>query len=73
MVTYGMSDLGVVQDSEFSDKKAIDREIKKIIDQCFVEAQTIMKDNRALLDKIANLLLEQETITKEEIDKLVEI
>ncbi|WP_373403339.1 hypothetical protein [Candidatus Phytoplasma solani] len=42
--------LGVVQDSEFSDKKAIDQEIKKIIDQCYTEATTIMKANQKLLD-----------------------
>ncbi|WP_201736609.1 ATP-dependent zinc metalloprotease FtsH [Candidatus Phytoplasma ziziphi] len=72
MVTkYGMSDLGVSQDSDFSDKKAIDTEIKKIIDQCYQECQKIMKKNKDLLDKIALKLLEQETITKEEIDLLV--
>nr|CCA94596.1 HflB protein [Candidatus Phytoplasma mali] len=74
MVTkYGMSDLGVTQDSEFSDKKAIDTEIKKIVDDCHQETKNIIKQNRSLLDKIVVLLLEQETITKEEIDKLFEI
>ncbi|MGA0447990.1 MAG: ATP-dependent zinc metalloprotease FtsH [Candidatus Phytoplasma pyri] len=74
MVTkYGMSDLGVTQDSEFSDKKAIDTEIKKIIDTCYQETKNIITQNKSLLDKIVVLLLEQETITKEEIDKLLEI
>nr|CCH80614.1 ATP-dependent Zn protease [Candidatus Phytoplasma mali]CCH80618.1 ATP-dependent Zn protease [Candidatus Phytoplasma mali] len=74
MVTkYGMSDLGVTQDSEFSDKKAIDTEIKKIVDDCHQETKNIIKQNKSLLDKIVVLLLEQETITKEEIDKLFEI
>ncbi|AGL90378.1 cell division protein FtsH [Candidatus Phytoplasma australiense] len=72
MVTkYGMSDLGPGQDSEFSDKTAIDQEIKKIIDMCYLQAKEIISQNKLLLDKITNLLLEQETITKEEIDKLV--
>ncbi|GFZ75275.1 ATP-dependent zinc metalloprotease FtsH [Hydrangea phyllody phytoplasma] len=71
MVTkYGMSDLGVSQDSEFSDKILIDKEIKKIIDNCYLQAKEIISQNKSLLDKITNLLLEQETITKEEIDKL---
>ncbi|WP_249291143.1 hypothetical protein ['Santalum album' aster yellows phytoplasma] len=40
MVTkYGMSSLGVSQDSEFSDKTAIDLEIKKIIAKCFILKQ----------------------------------
>nr|WP_320414852.1 AAA family ATPase [Mulberry dwarf phytoplasma] len=72
MVTkYGMSDLGVSQDSDFSDKKSIDTEIKKIIDQCYLECQKVIKENKSLLDKITNLLLEKETITKEEIEKLL--
>ncbi|MGI3136130.1 MAG: ATP-dependent zinc metalloprotease FtsH [Candidatus Phytoplasma vitis] len=72
MVTkYGMSELGITQDSEFSDKKMIDIEIKKIVDECYQECQTIIKENKSLLDKITNLLLEKETINKEEIDLLV--
>ncbi|MGI3136410.1 MAG: ATP-dependent zinc metalloprotease FtsH [Candidatus Phytoplasma vitis] len=72
MVTkYGMSDLGITQDSEFSDKKMIDIEIKKIVDECYQECQTIIKENKSLLDKITNLLLEKETINKKEIDLLV--
>ncbi len=72
MVTkYGMSDLGVTQDSEFSDKKMIDLEIKKIVDDCYGQTQKIMVENKILLDKIANLLLKKETITQLEIEKLV--
>ncbi|MGA0447993.1 MAG: ATP-dependent zinc metalloprotease FtsH [Candidatus Phytoplasma pyri] len=72
MVTkYGMSDLGVTQDSKFSDKKVIDTEIKKIIDTCYIQTKQLMLENKTLLDKIANLLLEQETITQTEIEKLV--
>ncbi|MGA0447987.1 MAG: ATP-dependent zinc metalloprotease FtsH [Candidatus Phytoplasma pyri] len=72
MVTkHGMSDLGVTQNSEFSDKKAIDTEIKKIIDTCYIQTKQLMLENKTLLDKIANLLLEQETITQTEIAKLV--
>ncbi|MGA0447984.1 MAG: ATP-dependent zinc metalloprotease FtsH [Candidatus Phytoplasma pyri] len=72
MVTkHGMSDLGVTQNSEFSDKKAIDTEIKKIIDTCYTQTKQLMLENKTLLDKIANLLLEQETITQTEIAKLV--
>ncbi|MGL9687611.1 MAG: cell division protein FtsH, partial [Candidatus Phytoplasma sp. TWB_XP] len=71
MVTkLGMSDLGVSQDSEFSNKAAIDNEIKKIIDNCYKQATQIMKENKSLLDKIVDILLKQETITKEQIDKL---
>ncbi len=37
----------------------------------YTKAKEIISQNKDLLDKITNLLLEQETITKEEIDKLL--
>ena len=49
----------------------IDQEMRKIMDNCYKDAQKILKDNKDLLDLIANVLLEKETITKEEIDHLV--
>ena len=50
----------------------IDQEMRKIIDECYKEAVKIIKKERKLLDLIANTLLECETITKEQIDYLVE-
>ena len=49
----------------------IDQEMRKIMDNCYKDAQKILKENKDLLDLIANVLLEKETITKEEIDHLV--
>ena len=49
----------------------IDQEMRKIMDDCYKNAEKIIKDNRDLLDLIANTLLDKETITKEEIDHLV--
>lgn len=49
----------------------IDQEMRKIMDDCYKQAQKILKENKDLLDLIANVLLEKETITKEEIDHLV--
>lgn len=50
----------------------IDQEMRKIINECYDRATKIIKENRELLDLIANTLLEYETITKEQIDYLVE-
>ena len=50
----------------------IDEEIRKIIDKQYKISEKIIKDNKDLLDLIANALLEQETLTKEEIDEIVE-
>ena len=49
----------------------IDMEMRKIIDECHAKATKIIKENRDLLKLIAESLLEQETLTKEEIDYLV--
>ena len=46
--------------------------MRKIIDKCYQDATKIIKDNRKLLDLLANTLLEYETLTKEQIDYLVE-
>lgn len=50
----------------------IDLEMRKIIEGCYEEAKKILKKNEALLKLIAETLLEYETLTKEQIDYLVE-
>ncbi len=50
----------------------IDTEMRKIIDECYQEATKIIKENRKLLDLLATTLLEYETLTKEQIDYLIE-
>lgn len=50
----------------------IDKEVRKIIDECYKEATRILKENQDLVKLIADTLLEYETITKEQIDSLVE-
>lgn len=49
----------------------IDQEMRKLIDDCYDQAKTILKKERKLLDLIASVLLDRETITKEQIDYLV--
>lgn len=50
----------------------IDEEIRKIIKEQYEVTKKTLKENRDLLDLIANALIEHETITKEQIDYLVE-
>ena len=50
----------------------IDMEMRKIIDDCHKNATEIIKKNKDLLKLIAEALLEYETLTKEQIDYLVE-
>ena len=50
----------------------IDTEMRKIIEECYEHATKTIKENRKLLDLLATNLLEYETLTKEQIDYLVE-
>jgi len=58
----------------FSDQVAlqIDQEIRKIIDQCYITATEVLKCNEKLVRLISKTLMVRETLTKEEIDELVE-
>ena len=51
---------------------AIDQEIKRIIDECYDKARTIIMENRSVLDACANLLLEKEKISQPEFEALFE-
>ena len=49
----------------------IDQEMRKIIDECYKRTIKTLKDNKKLLDLIAESLLSHETLTKEQIEYLV--
>ena len=49
----------------------IDKEIRRIIDECHEEARRIIEENKDDVILIANTLLEKETITSEEIEYLL--
>ncbi len=48
----------------------IDREVKRIIDDCYQQAKQIIEEHRSVLDSCATLLLEKEKITGEEFEAL---
>ena len=50
----------------------IDMEMRRIVNECHKKATEIIKKNKDLLKLIAETLLEYETLTKEQIDYLVE-
>ncbi len=58
----------------FSDQVAleIDQEVRKIIDKCYAQAKSILKENKDLVLLISEALMKYETITKEQIEALVE-
>ncbi len=50
----------------------IDLEMRKIMDECYQKAKQILKKEKDLVKLIAEALLEYETLTKEQIEYLVE-
>ena len=85
---YGMSDavgmvaLGSVRNQYFDggygldcaqDTAAImDREVKRILDECYKDAVQVIRDNREDMDKVVAYLLEKETITGGEMVAILE-
>ncbi len=49
----------------------IDKEVRRIINECYEEAKRIIIENKDLLILIAETLIEEETITSEDMDNLV--
>ena len=62
------------KNQNFSDFVAheIDEEMRSIINSCYDKTKKIITENKDLLKLIAETLLEEETITKEQIEYLVE-
>ncbi len=78
-ISFGKRDEAIFLGKEISSHKdysertaeEIDDEVKRIITDCYNEARKIIEENIDLLDKMADLLLERETIDTLEIRELV--
>ncbi|MDC0833725.1 cell division protein FtsH [Leptolyngbya valderiana BDU 20041] len=59
--------------SEYSEDIAarIDAQVRTIVEQCYDDACRIMRDNRAVIDRLVDLLVEKETIDGEEFRQIV--
>lgn len=49
-----------------------DREVKKILSQCYQEATALLRQDSEMLDKISSYLLKKETITGQEMMAIIE-
>ena len=65
---------GSLSRTEYSEEVAvqIDRQIRDIANHCHEEAKRILSENRTLMDRLVELLLEKETLEGEEFRKIVE-
>lgn len=50
----------------------IDQEVKRIIDECYARARSILQEYDSVLQKCANLLIEKEKISRSEFEALFE-
>ena len=59
---------------DFSDQVAleIDEQVRKIIEDCYEKAKKIIGDNKDLIFALSDALMKYETITKEQIESIVE-
>jgi cell division protease FtsH len=62
------------EDRNYSEEVAaqIDQEVRSIMDDCYKVANDILMENRELLNEIAKVLLEKESIEREEFLKLMQ-
>ena len=75
-VTYGIETNGWDPHSELrhaseEEAKLIGEEVRKLVDEAHERARQVLTDSRDALDRIADALLEQETITADELETLV--
>ena len=64
---------GLSPRSEYSEEVAtqIDEQVRAIAMQCYAQARLLIRENRALVDRLVEMLLEQETIEGEQFRAIV--
>ncbi|MFA5749790.1 MAG: ATP-dependent zinc metalloprotease FtsH [Candidatus Shapirobacteria bacterium] len=62
-----------MEPSKISDKmqSLVDEEIKKLVDESFIEAKKVLTKNKKKLDKVAKILVEKESLGQEEFENLM--
>jgi cell division protease FtsH len=65
-------DLGHAKPYGEAISKTIDKEVKRIIDECYEDAKRIIEENMDVLHKCSEILLERERIDRKEFEALFE-
>jgi cell division protease FtsH len=63
----------IMSERDFSEETAatIDDEVRKLVDEAYVRAKNVLMENRHVLDKLAEMLIEKETVDSEELQELL--
>ncbi|CAM9887786.1 unnamed protein product, partial [Ectocarpus sp. 13 AM-2016] len=49
----------------------VNMEVERLVNQAYFRAKTILTDNKELMDKLAQKLLDQDTVTSEELSLMI--
>ena len=63
----------IARHKDYSEETAIeiDREVRRIVEECLTKAESLLRDNEYRLEKLAEALLERELLNAQEIEELV--
>jgi cell division protease FtsH len=63
----------IAAERDFSEEtaSAIDDEVRNLVDQAYRRAKSVLVGNRAVLDRLAAMLVERETVDSEELQELL--
>jgi cell division protease FtsH len=63
----------IASDRDFSDETAaaIDTEVSQLVDQAYQRAKQVLVENRSVLDQLADMLVEKETVDAEELQTIL--
>ncbi|MEM6867594.1 MAG: ATP-dependent zinc metalloprotease FtsH3 [Cyanobacteria bacterium P01_C01_bin.121] len=63
----------IASERDFSEKTAasIDKEVRALVDQAYARCKQVLTENRHILDKLADMLVDKETVDSEELQQLL--
>ncbi|NJK39235.1 MAG: ATP-dependent metallopeptidase FtsH/Yme1/Tma family protein [Oscillatoriales cyanobacterium SM2_3_0] len=63
----------IMSERDFSEETAaaIDEEVRRLVDEAYRRAKQVLVENRAILDKLAEMLVDKETVDSEELQDLL--
>jgi cell division protease FtsH len=63
----------IMSERDFSEETAaaIDEEVRKLVDTAYLRAKEVLLNNRKVLDEIAQMLIEKETVDAEELQEIL--
>ncbi len=63
----------IMAERDFSEETAaaVDDEVRNLVDQAYRRAKAVLSENRSVLDRLAEMLIERETVDSEELQELL--